>query len=102
MYATVFWTIDPSSTSSVKIKAAVDAAFGNLMSTPLRANVRIARLEASSDLNVLGRRFEAIHAQFPVDFDYVCVGSDGGLPLAPANRPTWDAAAVAAIIKVDD
>jgi len=101
MYATVTWRIDPNSTSSADIKAQVDRAFGALTTTPLMANVRIALLQSAADLLSIGRRLEAIHTSFPTDFDYVCVGSEGGEPLAPSGRPTWDEVAVRKIIGPD-
>jgi hypothetical protein len=102
MYATVIWSIDPSSLNSAAIKDRVDKAFGTLTATPLRANIRIARLHLATDLGILGQRFEAIHGDFPTEFDYVCVGSDGGQPVAPAARPTWNEALVKQITAVDD
>lgn len=102
MYATVTWRIDPSSTNSAVIKESIDKAFGTLTTTPLMANVRIALLRKATDLVNVGRRLEAIHSLFPTDFDYVCVGSEGGQALSPSNRATWDAATVSEIIAVDD
>ncbi|SRR6266478_352924 len=101
MYATVIWSIDGNSVNSADIKARVEKAFGTLPSTSLRANVRIARLRKIADLGTLGDRFESIHDDFPTEFDYVCIGSAGGTPLAPESRPTWDAAAVEKIIAED-
>jgi hypothetical protein len=102
MYATVIWSIDPSSINSAAIKTRAEQAFGTLTSTALRANVRIAHLRGSADLGAIGQRFEAIHAAFPTEFDYVCVGSAGGTPVAPATRSTWDAPLVAQITAADD
>jgi len=101
MYATVVWSIDSNSVNSAEIKGRVDKAFGTLVNTPLRANVRITRLRRIADLGTLGDRFESIHEDFPTEFDYVCVGSAGGTPLSPESRPTWDAATVAKIIAED-
>jgi hypothetical protein len=101
MYATVTWRIDSNSTNSADIKNAVDNAFGTLTTTLLMANVRIALLRRTADLGSIGKRLEAIHAKFPTEFDYVCVGSEGGTPLAPDSRPTWDEEAVEEITAVD-
>lgn len=101
MYATVTWSIEASSINSATIKDKLEKAFGAAKMTSLRANVRIVKLRGSSSLGVLGKRLEGLHDEFPTEFDYICVGSEGGVPLAPANRATWDAAAVAAIIAPD-
>ena len=101
MYATVIWSIDPRANDSAAINARVDQAFGTLTTTQLQANIRIARLRSVADLGTLGGRFDAIRGDFPAEFDFVCVGSAGGTPLSPANRPFWDANAVRTIIAED-
>jgi hypothetical protein len=101
MYATVCWKIDPNSIHSAEIKNGLDQTFGTLLSTGLLANARIVKLGVQNDLLALGVRLENLHRRFPTEFEYLCVGSEGGTPLAPANRPTWDAARVAEIIRED-
>ena len=102
MYATVTWSIDSGSTSSAEIKRRLEKSFGTLTNTALMANVRILKLRKVADLGILGRRLEAIHTDFPTEFKFVCVGSEGGQPLAPEGRAEWDMALVEQIIAVDD
>jgi hypothetical protein len=101
MYATVCWKIDPNSIHSAEIKNALDQAFASLRWTGLMANATILKLAVQNDLLSLGARLETLHRRFPTEFEYVCVGSEGGTPLAPATRPTWDATRVAEIIRED-
>jgi hypothetical protein len=101
MYATVCWKIDPNSIHSAEIKNGLDQAFATLLSTGLMANATILKLGVQNDLTLLGARLEALHRRFPTEFDYVCVGCEGGTPVAPASRATWDAGRVAEIIRED-
>jgi len=101
MYATVCWKIDPNSIHSAEIKNGLDQAFSPLFSTGLMANATILKLGVQNDLLTLGTRLETLHRRFPTEFEYVCVGSEGGTPLSPPNRPTWDAGRVAEIIRED-